>query len=86
MAVLSLSVQHFLGGLITTLTFTTMMHCTQRAEESIQVRLLEAPYISYISTSFLDDSTLFAPCAVLRVERCAGVNTKRVSPKYSELF
>lgn len=43
MAVLSLSVQHFLGGLITTLTFTTMMHCTQRAEESIQVRLLEAP-------------------------------------------
>lgn len=37
MAVLSLSVQHFLGGLITTLTFTTMMHCTQRAEESIQV-------------------------------------------------
>lgn len=43
MAVLSLSVQHFLGGLITTLTFTTMMHCTQRAEESIQVRLLGAP-------------------------------------------
>lgn len=40
MAVLSMSVQHFLGGLITTLTFTTMMHCTQRAEESIQVRLL----------------------------------------------
>lgn len=38
MAVLSLSVQHFLGGLITTLTFTTMMHCTQRAEESIQVK------------------------------------------------
>lgn len=37
MAVLSMSVQHFLGGLITTLTFTTMMHCTQRAEESIQV-------------------------------------------------
>lgn len=38
MAVLSMSVQHFLGGLITTLTFTTMMHCTQRAEESIQVK------------------------------------------------
>ncbi|XP_036383511.1 major facilitator superfamily domain-containing protein 3 isoform X1 [Megalops cyprinoides] len=37
-AILSLIVQHFLGGLITTLTFTTMMHCTQRADESIQVR------------------------------------------------
>ncbi|KAG7257533.1 LOW QUALITY PROTEIN: hypothetical protein CRUP_010347 [Coryphaenoides rupestris] len=37
MAVLSMSVQHFLGGLITTLTFTTMMHCTQRADESVQV-------------------------------------------------
>lgn len=34
---LSLSVQHFLGGLITTLTFTTMMHCSQRADEGIQV-------------------------------------------------
>ncbi|KAG7259756.1 hypothetical protein CRUP_021680 [Coryphaenoides rupestris] len=32
-----MSVQHFLGGLITTLTFTTMMHCTQRADESVQV-------------------------------------------------
>jgi len=37
MAVLSLSLQHFIAGLITTLTFTTMMNCTQRAEESIQV-------------------------------------------------
>ncbi|TRY81960.1 hypothetical protein DNTS_013403, partial [Danionella cerebrum] len=37
MAVLSLSLQHFLAGLITTLTFTTMMNCTQRAEESIQL-------------------------------------------------
>ncbi|TWW61341.1 Major facilitator superfamily domain-containing protein 3 [Takifugu flavidus] len=37
LAVLSLSVQHFLGGLITTLTFTTMMHCSQRADEGIQV-------------------------------------------------
>lgn len=34
---LSLSLQHFLGGLITTLTFTTMMHCSQRADEGLQV-------------------------------------------------
>uniref|UniRef100_A0A3B4BJ42 Major facilitator superfamily domain-containing protein 3 n=1 Tax=Periophthalmus magnuspinnatus TaxID=409849 RepID=A0A3B4BJ42_9GOBI len=45
MAVLSMSVQHFLGGLITTLTFTTMMHCTQRAEESIQ-----ATHYSFLAT------------------------------------
>ncbi|XP_010875160.1 major facilitator superfamily domain-containing protein 3 isoform X2 [Esox lucius] len=45
MAVLSLSVQHFLGGLITTLTFTTMMHCTQRAEESVQ-----ATHYSFLAT------------------------------------
>uniref|UniRef100_A0A8D0HLQ8 Major facilitator superfamily domain containing 3 n=1 Tax=Sphenodon punctatus TaxID=8508 RepID=A0A8D0HLQ8_SPHPU len=35
-AVLSLSVQHFVGGMITTLTFSLMMHCTQRADSSIQ--------------------------------------------------
>ncbi|KAL0979665.1 hypothetical protein UPYG_G00187970 [Umbra pygmaea] len=45
MAVMSLSVQHFLGGLITTLTFTTMMHCTQRAEESVQ-----ATHYSFLAT------------------------------------
>nr|XP_019949222.1 PREDICTED: major facilitator superfamily domain-containing protein 3 [Paralichthys olivaceus] len=45
MAILSMSVQHFLGGLITTLTFTTMMHCTQRAEESIQ-----ATHYSFLAT------------------------------------
>ncbi|KAJ8401538.1 hypothetical protein AAFF_G00378550 [Aldrovandia affinis] len=44
-AVLSLIVQHFLGGLITTLTFTTMMHCTQRAEERIQ-----ATHYSFLAT------------------------------------
>ncbi|XP_067886061.1 major facilitator superfamily domain-containing protein 3 isoform X1 [Heterodontus francisci] len=35
-AVLSIILQHFLGGLITTLTFTIMMLCTQKAEERIQ--------------------------------------------------
>ncbi|XP_043916777.1 major facilitator superfamily domain-containing protein 3 isoform X2 [Protopterus annectens] len=36
-AVLSISLQHFLGGLITTVTFSIMMHCTQKADEKIQV-------------------------------------------------
>ncbi|TSR04277.1 Major facilitator superfamily domain-containing protein 3 [Bagarius yarrelli] len=45
MAVLSLSIQHFIAGLITTLTFTCMMHCTQRAEESIQ-----ATHYSFLAT------------------------------------
>lgn len=66
MAVLSMSVQHFLGGLITTLTFTTMMHCTQRAEESIQVKLL----YSYLPTAsfwrprlrLFNNLTLFPQC------------------------
>uniref|UniRef100_A0A672RBV2 Major facilitator superfamily domain-containing protein 3 n=1 Tax=Sinocyclocheilus grahami TaxID=75366 RepID=A0A672RBV2_SINGR len=42
---LSLSLQHFIAGLITTLTFTTMMNCTQRAEESIQ-----ATHYSFLAT------------------------------------
>ncbi|XP_064152913.1 major facilitator superfamily domain-containing protein 3 isoform X1 [Anguilla rostrata] len=44
-AVLSLIAQHFLGGLITTLTFSTMMHCTQRAEERMQ-----ATHYSFLAT------------------------------------
>uniref|UniRef100_UPI00398EB310 major facilitator superfamily domain-containing protein 3 isoform X2 n=1 Tax=Pristiophorus japonicus TaxID=55135 RepID=UPI00398EB310 len=35
-AVLSIILQHFLSGLITTLTFSIMMLCTQKAEERIQ--------------------------------------------------
>ncbi|XP_078070677.1 major facilitator superfamily domain-containing protein 3 [Mustelus asterias] len=35
-AVLSITLQHFLSGLITTLTFSIMMLCTQKAEERIQ--------------------------------------------------
>ncbi|CAG06887.1 unnamed protein product [Tetraodon nigroviridis] len=45
LAVLSLSLQHFLGGLITTLTFTTMMHCSQRADEGLQ-----ATHYSFLAT------------------------------------
>ncbi|KAK1806889.1 hypothetical protein P4O66_005373, partial [Electrophorus voltai] len=44
-SVLSLSAQHFIAGLITTLTFTCMMNCTQRAEESIQ-----ATHYSFLAT------------------------------------
>ncbi|XP_032079391.1 major facilitator superfamily domain-containing protein 3 isoform X2 [Thamnophis elegans] len=35
-AVLSMCIQHFIGGLITTLVFSKMMLCTQKAPESIQ--------------------------------------------------
>ncbi|KAI7813576.1 major facilitator superfamily domain-containing protein 3 [Triplophysa rosa] len=45
MAVLSLGLQHFIAGLITTLTFTLMMNCTQRADESIQ-----ATHYSFLAT------------------------------------
>ncbi|XP_014016153.1 major facilitator superfamily domain-containing protein 3 [Salmo salar] len=58
MAVLSLSVQHFLGGLITTLTFTTMMHCTQRAEESVQ-----ATHYSFLSTLEVLGKLMFSALA-----------------------
>ncbi|XP_070604511.1 major facilitator superfamily domain-containing protein 3 [Erythrolamprus reginae] len=35
-AVLSMCIQHFIGGLITTLVFSKMMLCTQKAPEKIQ--------------------------------------------------
>lgn len=44
-AILSISVQHFIGGLITTLTFTVMMHCSQNADERIQ-----ATHYSFLAT------------------------------------
>lgn len=37
-ALLSLCLQHFLGGLVTTTTFTLMMHCSQLAPSALQVR------------------------------------------------
>ncbi|CAL1616273.1 unnamed protein product [Knipowitschia caucasica] len=58
MAVLSMSIQHFLGGLITTLTFTTMMHCTQRAEESIQ-----ATHYSFLATLEVLGKLMFSALA-----------------------
>lgn len=35
---LSLCLQHFLGGLVTTATFTLMMRCSQLAPSTLQVR------------------------------------------------
>uniref|UniRef100_A0A1A8LCF2 Major facilitator superfamily domain containing 3 n=1 Tax=Nothobranchius pienaari TaxID=704102 RepID=A0A1A8LCF2_9TELE len=63
MAVLSMSVQHFLGGLITTLTFTTMMHCTQRAEESIQ-----ATHYSFLATLEVLGKLMFSALAGVVVD------------------
>ncbi|KAK0148371.1 Major facilitator superfamily domain-containing protein 3 [Merluccius polli] len=58
MAVLSMSIQHFLGGLITTLTFTTMMHCTQRADESVQ-----ATHYSFLATLEVLGKLMFSALA-----------------------
>ncbi|XP_072855750.2 major facilitator superfamily domain-containing protein 3 isoform X3 [Pogona vitticeps] len=44
-AVLSICLQHFVAGLITTLTFSMMMHCSQKARESIQ-----ATHYSFLAT------------------------------------
>ncbi|KAJ3603568.1 hypothetical protein NHX12_028313 [Muraenolepis orangiensis] len=63
MAVLSMSVQHFLGGLITTLTFTTMMHCTQRADESVQ-----ATHYSFLATLEVLGKLLFGALAGVLVD------------------
>ncbi|KAM4865344.1 major facilitator superfamily domain-containing protein 3 isoform 2-T2 [Thomomys bottae] len=45
MALVSLCLQHFLGGLVTTATFTVMMHCSQRAP-----RTLQATHYSLLAT------------------------------------
>ncbi|KAM5281701.1 major facilitator superfamily domain-containing protein 3 [Ctenodactylus gundi] len=44
-ALLSLCLQHFLGGLVTTTTFTIMMHCSQLAP-----RALQATHYSLLAT------------------------------------
>ncbi|XP_006627045.3 major facilitator superfamily domain-containing protein 3 isoform X1 [Lepisosteus oculatus] len=44
-AILSLCMQHFLGGLITTVTFSIMMYCTQKADQRIQ-----ATHYSFLAT------------------------------------
>ncbi|XP_038615912.1 major facilitator superfamily domain-containing protein 3 [Tachyglossus aculeatus] len=44
-AVLSICLQHFLSGLVTTLTFSVMMRCSQRADEAVQ-----ATHYSFLAT------------------------------------
>ncbi|KAJ6661520.1 hypothetical protein lerEdw1_014430 [Lerista edwardsae] len=44
-AVLSICLQHLIAGLITTVTFSIMMQCTQKAEQSIQ-----ATHYSFLAT------------------------------------
>ncbi|XP_045633282.1 major facilitator superfamily domain-containing protein 3 [Ursus americanus] len=44
-ALLSLCLQHFLGGLVTTTTFTLMMHCSQLAPSALQ-----ATHYSFLAT------------------------------------
>lgn len=41
-ALLSLCLQHLLGGLVTTTTFTMMMRCSQLAPSALQVRTMVA--------------------------------------------
>ncbi|XP_059971997.1 major facilitator superfamily domain-containing protein 3 isoform X1 [Mesoplodon densirostris] len=45
-ALLSLCLQHFLGGLVTTTTFTLMMHCSQLAPSALQ----QATHYSLLAT------------------------------------
>lgn len=44
-ALLSLCLQQFLGGVVTTATFTVMMHCSQLAP-----RALQATHYSFLAT------------------------------------
>lgn len=43
-ALLSLCLQHLLGGLVTTTTFTMMMRCSQLAPSALQVRNMAAAW------------------------------------------
>ncbi|KAL8181502.1 UNVERIFIED_CONTAM: hypothetical protein K2H54_003680 [Gekko kuhli] len=54
-AVLSLCTQHFFAGVVTTLTFSLMMHCTQKADESIQ-----ATHYTFLATLEVLGKLLFS--------------------------
>ncbi|XP_015283441.1 PREDICTED: major facilitator superfamily domain-containing protein 3 [Gekko japonicus] len=54
-AVVSLCTQHFIAGVVTTLTFSLMMHCTQKADESIQ-----ATHYSFLATLEVLGKLLFS--------------------------
>ncbi|XP_028918976.1 major facilitator superfamily domain-containing protein 3 [Ornithorhynchus anatinus] len=63
-AVLSICLQHFVGGLVTTLTFSLMMHCSQRADEAIQ-----ATHYSFLATLELVGKLLLSTVAGGLVDR-----------------
>ncbi|XP_078423279.1 major facilitator superfamily domain-containing protein 3 [Cetorhinus maximus] len=63
-AVLSIILQHFLSGLITTLTFGIMMLCTQKAEERIQ-----ATHYTFLASFEVLGKLTFSAIAGLLVDR-----------------
>ncbi|XP_060700981.1 major facilitator superfamily domain-containing protein 3 isoform X1 [Hemiscyllium ocellatum] len=63
-AVLSIILQHFLGGLITTLTFSIMMLCTQKAEERIQ-----ATHYTFLASFEVLGKLTFSAVAGLLVDK-----------------
>nr|XP_003228431.2 PREDICTED: major facilitator superfamily domain-containing protein 3 [Anolis carolinensis] len=56
-AVMSICTQHLIAGLITTLTFSLMMHCSQKAKESIQ-----ATHYSFLATLEVLGKVIFGAC------------------------
>ncbi|XP_077207412.1 major facilitator superfamily domain-containing protein 3 [Paroedura picta] len=63
-AVLSICTQHFLAGVLTTLTFSIMMRCTQKAEESMQ-----ATHYSFLATLEVLGKLLFSTLVGSLVDR-----------------
>ncbi|XP_055489053.1 major facilitator superfamily domain-containing protein 3 isoform X1 [Leucoraja erinacea] len=63
-AVLSIILQHFLGGLITTLTFSIMMLCTQKADKRIQ-----ATHYTFLASAEVLGKVLFSTIAGILVDR-----------------
>lgn len=63
-ALLSLCLQHFLGGLVTTVVFTLMMHCSQKAPKALQ-----ATHYSLLATMELLGKLLLAALAGALADR-----------------
>nr|XP_056710592.1 major facilitator superfamily domain-containing protein 3 [Euleptes europaea] len=63
-AILSICTQHFIAGVVTTLTFSIMMHCTQKADENIQ-----ATHYSFLATLEVLGKLLFSTLVGSLVDR-----------------
>ncbi|XP_003228431.3 major facilitator superfamily domain-containing protein 3 [Anolis carolinensis] len=63
-AVMSICTQHLIAGLITTLTFSLMMHCSQKAKESIQ-----ATHYSFLATLEVLGKVIFGAVTGTLVDR-----------------